>query len=35
MPEEEEIKLEEILLAEYQGKDEGTIRNAYNKDDEI
>ena len=35
VPEEAEIKLEEIELAEFQDKDEGAIRNVYDKDDEI
>ena len=33
--ENEDIKLEEIELAEFQDKDEGRIQQAYNKDDEI
>ena len=32
---EEEIKLEEIELAEFQDKDEGRIQQGYDKDDEI
>ena len=35
IPEEEEIKLEEIELAEFQDKDEGAIRDAYDMDNEI
>ena len=33
--EEQEVKIEEIELAEYQDKDEGKIQQAYNKGDEI
>ena len=35
IPENEEIKLEEIELAEFQDKDEEKIQQAYDKDDEI
>ena len=33
--EEQEVKIEEMELAEFQDKDEGRIHQAYNKDDEI
>ena len=35
IPENKEIKREEIELAEFQDKDEGKIQQAYDKDDEI
>ena len=35
IPEEEEIQIKEMELAEFQDKDEGRIQQAYNKDDEI
>ena len=35
IPENEDIKLEEIELAKFQDKAEGRIQQAYNKDDEI
>ena len=35
LPEDEEVKLKEIGLAEFQDKDEGSIRRAYDKDEEI
>ena len=35
IPESEELKIEEIELAEFQEKDEGRIQQAYNKDNEI
>ena len=35
IPENEDIKLEEMELAEFQDKDEGRIRQAYDKDNEI
>ena len=35
IPEGEEIKIEEMKLAEFQDKDEGKIQQAYNKDNEI
>src|SRR6202012_2665409 len=33
--EEQEVKIEEIELAEFQDKDEGKIQQTYDKDDEI
>ena len=35
IPEEKEVEIEEMKLAEFQDKDEGRIRQAYDKDDEI
>ena len=35
IPEDEEIKIEEMKLAEFQAKDEGKIQQAYSKDEEI
>ena len=35
IPEDEDIKLEELELAEFQDKDKGRIQQAYNKDDQI
>ena len=35
IPENEEVKLEEIELVEFQDKDEGKIQQAYDKDDKI
>ena len=35
IPEELEVKIEEMELAKFQDKDEGKIQQAYNEDDEI
>ena len=35
IPGDEDIKIEEMELAEFQDKDEGRIRQAYNKDEEL